>query len=90
MILSNAECKALNYLVHELISNGVPFEFVNPTSTEYSRYLRWESIQNPTVLVDGIIDTALARKSVVLIGSLYAGNWNDGDSYFVGYKPIDA
>jgi hypothetical protein len=86
MLMNSAQCKALNFLIHELIELDIPFEFVDPINSEYRNTFFWVSGDNSIDAVNKIVKRALLGRGVVMIGSVNANTWNDADAFFVSYR----
>lgn len=88
MLINTAQCKALNFLIHELIEHDIPFEFVDPINSEYNYTFFWSSGDDSIDAVDKIVRSALRNNSMVMIGSVNANTWNGADAYFIGYRTM--
>ncbi|ALF01947.1 hypothetical protein CPT_Margaery258 [Citrobacter phage Margaery] len=87
MLINKAQCKAINFLLHELIENGINFEFVDPINGDDRHLLRWVSGSNPLDSVSQVVESALKHMPCrVLLGSVNASTWNGSDAYYVGFK----
>lgn len=86
MIFNPAQCKAINYFIHELRQHDIQFLFVDPLNSEDRAKLYWQSGQSTTEAVYLIISEAQTRNATILIGAVNSSNWNGSDSFFVGYK----
>lgn len=88
MLMNSAQCKALNFLIHELIECDIPFEFVDPINSEHRNTFSWVSGDDSIEAVNKIVRHALRNCSIVMIGSVNANTWNDADAYFIGYRTM--
>ncbi|AAX78791.1 hypothetical protein RB43ORF269w [Escherichia phage RB43] len=86
MLMNSAQCKALNFLIHELIECDIPFEFVDPINSEHRVSLFWASGDSSIDAVNNIVERAQKDNVIVMIGSVNASTWNNADAYFIGYK----
>ena len=86
--MNSAQCKALNFLIHELIELDIPFEFVDPINSEYRNTFSWVSGDDSIDSVNKIVRRALRNNSVVMIGSVNANTYNGADAYFIGYRTM--
>lgn len=86
MLINTAQCKALNFLIHELVELDIPFEFVDPINSEYRNTFFWVSGDDSIGSVKKIVDRALIGRGVVMIGSVNANTYNGADAFFVSYR----
>jgi len=89
VILSKDDCILLNYLIAELIANGVEFSFTNPFSNSY---MHWVSNEDQVILVDSIVREAQVQKAVVYIGCVDHQpnddyNTKNRNAVMIGYIP---
>lgn len=87
MLINKTQCKAINFLLHELIESGIRFEFVDPINSDDRHLLRWVSGSNTLDSVSQVVESALKHMPCrVLLGSVNASTWNGSDAYYVGFK----
>lgn len=83
-MFNTEQCVSLNYLVEELMCADVPFLFIPPIGHEDSIKLSWRSDEDQLTVVLRIVNDAIARDALVLIGGV--DTHENKTAYFVGFN----
>lgn len=85
MIVNEKESVPINYLIHELIGNHIEFRVVSPFGSNGGNNinLRWVSSTDQIEVVSRIVNEAVEKNAVVLIGAV--DSHGDTTAYFVGF-----
>lgn len=92
IIFNNAESISLiNFLVHQLIRDDVPFHFVDAHDVRWRSELKWVQNDDPVALVDSIVDEAIAKDACLIISAVSPKtDWTQSNAFFVGFVPSNS